>query len=464
MLIGTTTVQDSEDIAEILRLNEIEPLVLNAKPENCDREGEVVGQAGRKGAVTVATNMAGRGTDILLGGNPGMMAQLRARDGLAAKGVLEDDSEMRIMEQSFYPSSISSQAEEALETAAASLLEDGKMSILDLEEFVAIATGEAPISDPAILAIRSAYNAIKKEFSDVLGPEREEVRKMGGLYVLGTQRHESRRIDGQLRGRAGRQGDPGASRFFLSLDDKMLKTFGADRLKKLMDNFRVAEDTPLESKQVSDALDAVQKKVEEYYAGIREQVFEFDDVLDTQRGNVYSRREALLSDDDAKIEERFLESCVETLNDIIPNFIMQDNTVNATGLSSVLKTYFQGIELDLPKMEAMSKGPDLDAYLTKAVQDAVARKRSQLNESRPSLFAKTAQYLSLVQLDNNWAEHLKNMNYLKESVVLRQYQGRDVLQEYVTEGLDLFETFLASARRGTVYSLFTYQPGPAKEI
>lgn len=463
MLIGTTTVEDSESISEILRLNDIEPLVLNAKPENCDREGEIVGQAGRMGAVTVATNMAGRGTDILLGGNPGMMALLRVRDGLAACGVLEDDSVIRPMEEQFYPCSISAEAAEAVEGAAASLLEDGKMVREDLDEFVAVASGQAPISDPAILAIRSAYNLIKDEFNEVLAPEKEQVRKLGGLYVLGTQRHESRRIDGQLRGRAGRQGDPGASRFFLSLDDKMLKTFGADRLKKIMDNFRVSEDTPLESKSVTDALDGVQQKVEEYYADIREQVYEFDEVLDTQRGNVYSRRAVLLSDDDEKIAERFVESCLETLNDIVPNYISEDGQVNATGLTRILDTYFHKIiELDVAKVEALTKGPQLDEYLRNAVTEAVHRKRAMLDQSRPSLFAKTAQYLSLVQLDNNWAQHLKNMNYLKESVVLRKYQGRDVLQEYVTDGLALFENFLATARRDTVYSLFVYEPGAQK--
>lgn len=463
ILIGTTSVADSDDIAALLREQGIEPLVLNAKPENCDREGETVSQAGRLGAVTVATNMAGRGTDILLGGSPSMMAKLRVRDGLV--GVLDDEGRAAFapLDASFYPCAISDQAQAALATAAAELLKDGALAQVDLEEFVAVASEKATLSDPAVLAIRQAFQLVKAEFAAVLKEEKEEVRKLGGLYVIGTERHESRRIDSQLRGRAGRQGDPGASRFFLSLDDRMLRLFGADRMKTVMDSFRVSEDTPLENKMVVDAIDKVQRGTEEYYAGIRDQVFQFDDVLATQRDSLYDRRSALLLADHVATLQLVKDYALATLEDIVPNFVRDGGgdgsspAVDAAGLQAKVEQFFPGVAFDGPALASAKTVEDATAQLQTAVAAAVASKQAQLDAFRPGQFTRVAKYLGLLQFDNCWCDHLKNMNLLKETVMVRKYSGRDVLQEYVGEGAKLFGELLGNCRRNTVFSLFAYQ-------
>jgi len=522
VLVGTTSVQDSEELASKLRARMGDQAhrlqVLNAKPENVGSEGVVVSQAGRLGAVTVATNMAGRGTDILLGGNPTLLASLSVRDGLVAAGALtlasqadradgEDKGgepsgasaaaaqlQFEPMPEGFFPCALSAEAQALVLAAAAKLLEDEEPfeSLLELEELVAIASERAPIRDQGVLALRKAFEAAKKEFAEALGPEKEQVRKLGGLYVVGTERHESRRIDSQLRGRAGRQGDPGASRFFLSLEDKMLRTFGADRLGKMMETFRVSEDTPLEAKRVSEAIDKVQTRVEEYYSGIRSQVFTFDEVLATQRFSYYKRRAEILEADDASLEVTLRAYCEATVDDIVPNYIQAPNAageaaadevggagggggmagvslggkgslvVDGAGLADKVAQFFPGTApLDPGELSALGGGKavPLVAELVKAqVAVGLAAKKAEVDALRPRQFARVAQYLALVQLDNNWADHLGRMNLLKESVVMRKYMGRDVLEEYVTEGAELFKDLLASARRSTVYSLFTYAP------
>jgi preprotein translocase subunit SecA len=504
VLVGTTSVEQSELYAAKLRERGVaEVLVLNARPGNTGKESEVVSQAGRLGAVTVATNMAGRGTDILLGGNPSLMAKLRVRDGLASTlalavapidageaaeaeaakapaADLETRASPRLvtMDAGFYPVEISAEAEALVETAKGLILEDGEFEeALELEEVVSIAAEKAPINDAAVLAIRAAYKQVKDEFASALAPEKAEVRRLGGLYVVGTERHESQRIDDQLRGRAGRQGDPGNSRFFLSLDDKMLRTFGADRMKTVLDSFRVSEDTPLEAAMVTEAIDKVQRKVEEYYFDIREQIFTFDDVLTTQRESIYRRRGELLFGDDAFITDAIREYCAATVADIVPNFFTANaaavssasssppsEPIDAEGLAAKLAQFFPTVDLnlDVTKIQALGQQPraqdEVTKYLNQAVTtEALEVKRATIDAIRERQFVRVAQYLALVQIDNGWSEHLKNMNYLKESVVLRRYQGRDVLQEYITEGAELFEEFLAQARRSTVYSLFAYQ-------
>ena len=483
VLIGTTSVEQSELYAAKLKERGIEDvLVLNARPGSSCTEGEVVSQAGRLGSVTVATNMAGRGTDILLGGNPSIMAKLRIRDGL--KETLSTLKEspaasvsrsLALMDPEFYPVSISSEAEALIKKAETLLLEDGPFDdVLELEEIVSIASEKAPINDAAVLTIRDAYNKIKSEFSTALAQEKQMVRRLGGLYVLGTERHESQRIDDQLRGRAGRQGDPGASRFFLSLEDNILRTFGADRMRSVMDAFRVSEDVPLEATMVTEAIDKVQRRVEEYYFDIREQVFTFDDVLTTQRNSIYRRRNKLLHGDDAFILDTFRDYCAATVADIVPNYFdTSDSTaessspssfasiVDTQGLLSKLSQFFPTIDLnlDVDKLRAMTGQRDeVQRYVTNAiVTDGLVTKQAEIDSLRDRQFIRVAQYLALVQVDNGWSEHLRNMNYLKESVVLRRYQGRDVLQEYITDSAVLFEDFLNTARRNAVYSLFAYQ-------
>ena len=492
VLVGTTSVEQSEYYAAKLRERGVaDVLVLNARPGNVGKEGEVVSQAGRLGAVTVATNMAGRGTDILLGGNPSVMAKLRVRDGLSC--ILSSERSepsphvadtratkaARTMDFDFYPVALSPEAEALVCAARNVLLENAPLDdALELEELVSIAAEKAPIKNEVVQAIRAAYKHVKVEFEMALKMEKAEVRRLGGLYVIGTERHESQRIDNQLRGRAGRQGDPGSSRFFLSLEDSILRTFGTDRVRSVMDAFRVSEDTPLEATMVTEAVDKVQKRVEEYYFDIREQVFTFDDVLTTQRESIYGRREKLLHGSDAFIIDTMRGYCAETIADIVPNYITSSSiptttstrplvAVDATGLVAKLAQFFPTVKLklDLVKLEELGEQTrgqeEIIRYLNRVIgTEALDAKQRQIEALGAGHFVRVAQYLALVQLDNGWSEHIRGMNFLKESVVLRRYQGRDVLQEYITEGADLFEDFLSQARRSTVYSLFSYSHGP----
>ena len=295
--------------------------LLNAKPENVERESEIIAQAGRSKAVTIATNMAGRGTDIILGGNSDYMARLKLRQSLSGRLVksedtkavanvaelqpaigFSEDSELTTsltsaQNDSLYPCELSSSTYELIGKLARDLEQVWgfqSLSMLDLEERISSAAEKAPTDDPQILALRQIISLVKDEFDVVVNQEEACVRSLGGLHVIGTERHESRRVDNQLRGRAGRQGDPGSTRFFLSLGDNLLRIFGGDRVAGLMNAFRVEEDMPIESGMLTRSLEGAQKKVETYYYDIRKQVFEYDEVMNNQRKAVYNERRRVL--------------------------------------------------------------------------------------------------------------------------------------------------------------------------
>ncbi|GFH12233.1 protein translocase subunit SecA [Haematococcus lacustris] len=314
VLVGTTSVERSEVLSAMLTEAGIKHQVLNAKPENVERESEIVAQSGRRSAVTISTNMAGRGTDILLGGNPDYMARLKLRELLMPQVVSQveeenvfgksRDGKTRVRSWAanpdLFPCDISAStltlAKQAAKAAAASWGER-QLSLLEAEDRLSVACEKGVSSDPVILALREAFQLMLTEFKAVTDAEKREVVGLGGLHVVGTERHESRRIDNQLRGRSGRQGDPGSTRFFLSLEDNLFRIFGGDKIKNLMVAFRV-EDLPMESKMLTDALDTAQKRVENYFFDIRKNLFEYDQVVNTQRDKVYAeRRRALLATD-----------------------------------------------------------------------------------------------------------------------------------------------------------------------
>ncbi|MFZ9127434.1 MAG: preprotein translocase subunit SecA, partial [Steroidobacteraceae bacterium] len=260
VLVGTTSVEKSELLSALLAEQEIPHNLLNAKPENVEREAEIVAQAGRAGAVTIATNMAGRGTDIILGGNSDYMARLKLREVLLPKLVRPENEHRPIPSAkasrearslgSLYPCSLSQATEQALTELSKQLVAawgDRQLTVLELEDRIAQAAEKAPSDDGQIQALRELIAEVKGEYDSVVKQDEQQVREAGGLHVIGTERHESRRVDNQLRGRAGRQGDPGSTRFFLSLEDNLLRIFGGDRVAGLMNAFRVEEDMPIES-------------------------------------------------------------------------------------------------------------------------------------------------------------------------------------------------------------------------
>ena len=323
-LVGTTSVAKSEEIVSKLAEAGVKAELLNAMPKNAARESEIVAQAGRPGVVTVATNMAGRGTDILLGGCPSTMARLQVRSTLLAKSVLAKD-ELETLppspDTSYYPCELNEDIEFMLSDAAASIKKQfgDELSALELEEALTVATDTTEAEDdPAhIVKLRDTTEAVKELYKSVLSSEKETVQNMGGLYVMGTNRHESSRIDGQLRGRAGRQGDPGTSRFFLSFEDDMFVLFGGDGLKNILKTFRVSDDMPVEAPQVTEALDKVQAAVEEKYQEIREQILNFDEVLNSQRKIIYGKRQTVLFSSLQDTLVLFKQYNAETVKDIV---------------------------------------------------------------------------------------------------------------------------------------------------
>ena len=285
VLVGTTSVEKSEMLSQLLLEDGIKHQVLNAKPENVERESEIIAQSGRKGLVTLSTNMAGRGTDILLGGNPEYMARLKLREMLMPEVVSQAEEENRYQKgrdgkinlkswaasPELFPCQLTesavSLASRAVKAAVAGWGEQS-LTALEAEDRLSVACEKGFTQDAVTLQLREAFQVMLSEYKKVTDLEKVEVVSLGGLHVVGTERHESRRIDNQLRGRSGRQGDPGSTRFFLSLEDNLFRIFGGDKIKNLMSAFQI-EDLPMESKMLSDALDTAQKRVENYFFDIR---------------------------------------------------------------------------------------------------------------------------------------------------------------------------------------------------
>merc|ERR1711871_1192332 len=553
ILIGTTSVESSEEIAKALRDLDIKVNVLNAKPENVEFESETVAQAGRMNAVTVATNMAGRGTDILLGGSSKGLAKILAKwmilnslgkfdvkdieekeesiididinviasndNDNETKAELEivsnnndsndedDDEDDDEEEYIFTPEmealpSINSIAiarelnlpvilskrteyklkkavllcKEALLSATTrtqGIQEEGSsITVMDIEELIAKADDRVPTTEITIKALRSSLKSITKEFEEYMKLEREKVKKLGGLYVIGTSHHESRRIDNQLRGRAGRQGDPGASRFFLSLDDELFRVFGGDKMGSLLDNFRVAEDMPIESDLVVQALDKVQAQVEDYFRVNRQQIFQLDEVTSNQRTKIYSERHNFLKFGDDELLELFTTFCRDTMYEILSasyatsaenrnnkDVILEDKLV-----SKALQ-FFPNLQLqnnDIMKLK--SDDDKIKELLYERLDDAIQQKKVEVDSLSPWAFAAFFRYLALVQIDESWCKHLSRLDLLKEEILLQSMSSdKGFLEDYEEKANEIFKTLLDEVRRNTVYSLFIYQGDTGKK-
>jgi preprotein translocase subunit SecA len=467
-LIGTTSVMQSEAIVSALKEAGIEAELLNALPENALREGEIVAQAGRPGVVTVATNMAGRGTDILLGGCPSTMARLKTRAMLFEQGVLSAEEQKfypPAPKPEYYPCDIDDDAKFLIAGAAASLKKEfGKdLTAIKFDELLTVATDttEGEEDPDYIVKMRDAAQAVKDIFQEALAPEKEIVKSRGGLYVMGTNRHESSRIDGQLRGRAGRQGDPGTSRFFLSFEDDMFVIFGGDNLQNILKTFRVSEDMPIEAPQITDALNKVQLAVEEKYRDIRGQIFSFDDVLNEQRKIFYKKRQNVLfsnTDETIKIMQGYNQ---QTVADIVKAQANDDGSVKVDKVMEKIGQFFPAV---LPVVTtddiAGMKQDEVITFLNVAVDEIFQTKIEELEKKAkadgraPGSLARSANYITLVSMDNAWSDHLQNMENLKENVFLRKYQNLDPADEYKFESLALFEGLLDKMRLNTIFSLW----------
>ena len=493
VLVGTTSVEKSEVLSSLLSQLEVPHNLLNAKPENVERESEIVAQAGRKGSVTIATNMAGRGTDIILGGNADYMARLKVREYFMPRLVKpEDDASLSPMKvavagkkkkggkgfnaegqkkakswkvsASIFPTELSSEAESTLRDAVEFAVReygDRSLAELDAEEKVAIAAEKAPTDDTVLLKLREAYTAVRQTYEDLTDDEHDEVIDLGGLHVIGTERHESRRVDNQLRGRAGRQGDPGSTRFFLSLEDNLLRIFGGDRVAGLMNAFRVEEDMPIESGMLTRSLEGAQKKVETYYYDMRKQVFEYDEVMNNQRKAIYAERRRVLEGLDLK--EQVIGYAEQTMDDIVEAYVNPELPPEEWKLDKLVNTTKEFVyllqDLEPGHLEDLTMG-EMKTFLHEQVRIAYDLKEAQVEQTQPGLMRQAERFFILQRLDTLWRDHLQRMDALRESVGLRGYGQKDPLIEYKSEGYELFLEMMTNIRRDVVYSLFQFQPQP----
>lgn len=488
VLVGTTSVEKSELLSALLQEQSIPHNLLNAKPENVEREAEIIAQAGRAGAVTIATNMAGRGTDIILGGNSDYMARLKVRELLLPRLVRPEEghrppvplqreasagfaaatvnpakplSEARAIGRLF-PCELSSDTDQALADLAQQLVKlwgDRSLSVLDLEDRITSAAEKAPTEDQGIIKLRQVIAAIRSDYDAVIGSEQAQVREFGGLHVIGTERHESRRVDNQLRGRAGRQGDPGSTRFFLSLEDNLLRIFGGERVANLMNAFRVEEDMPIESGMLTRSLEGAQKKVETYYYDIRKQVFEYDEVMNNQRRAVYAERRRVLEGRDLK--KQVLGYGERTMDDIVEAYVnpeLPPEEWDLNRLTNKVKEFVYILQDLQPEQLQGLNIDELKAFLHEQLRIAYDLKEVEIEEMRNGLMREAERFFILQQIDTLWREHLQSMDALRESVGLRGYGQKDPLIEYKNEGYDMFLEMMTQMRRNVIYSMFMFQP------
>lgn len=446
ILIGTTSVEKSELLSSLLQEYGIPHNLLNAKPENLKREAEIIAQAGRLGAVTIATNMAGRGTDILLGGNVNYMAK----------------TTLLLLLQSLYgPVSIVNSLDNQVRNLGVFLsqkIDISAHSLSDLEQALSVACERAFTDNSTSIILRAIYSILVEKYTKSIDEERKQVIHLGGLHVIGTERHESRRIDNQLRGRAGRQGDPGSSRFFLSLEDNLLRIFGGDRIGKLMDSLQVDEDIPIESNLLTKSLESAQKKVEAYYYDSRKQLFEYDEVLNYQRQAIYSERRRILECDN--LRDWILQYGESTILDYL-NYHLEKENFNTEEQNKLLDKVenLLGLHYSIDRdIFSRSSLEEMKEFLIKEMQISYDLKESQIDLIENGLMRELERAFLLQKIDSAWKEHLQQINTLRETIGWRGYGQKDPLIEYKNEAYSLFITMTTNIRHSVVYLIFRSQP------
>ena len=408
VLVGTISVEVSELLSHMLELRGVEHEVLNAKHHA--REASIVAQAGHYGAVTIATNMAGRGTDILLGGNPDFMAR-------------------RTMRQEEYS-----------------------------EDIIELATGHNEDVDEEVLAARKHYNELRNEYKKQTDAEHERVVAAGGLHILGTERHESRRIDNQLRGRAGRQGDPGSSQFFISMEDDLLRVFGGERMKMITSRLGMDENTPLDANMLTKQIENAQKRMESRNYEIRKHVLQYDDVMNQQRELIYKQRKQVLEG------ENVHDNIVTMIDDLLSAAIAHDcadqNSANwqLDQLADYLNRLCVPANAILDHQEELRamKKEDLQAHLKAIALDLYDKREKQLTAYGHDMRELERAFL-LHSVDRRWMDHIDAMDQLRDGIGLRAYAQRDPINEYKMESYDMFEDMVRLIREDTVRLVFLAQ-------
>ena len=405
VLVGTVSIEKSEKLSSMLKRRGIPHEVLNAKHH--EKEAEIVAQAGKLGAVTIATNMAGRGTDIMLGGNADFLAKAQMRK----QGIPE--------------------------------------------ELIAEAAEYYTTDNEEILQARQTYQELKDRFKKEIQGEADQVRQAGGLFIIGTERHESRRIDNQLRGRSGRQGDPGESRFYLSLEDDLMRLFGGDRLQGMMNTLKIDEDTPIEAKILTNTIESSQSKVEARNFGIRKNVLQYDDVMDTQRKVIYSQRDQVLNGED--LSPSIHKMIEESIDHAIALYLPQDVAHDEWNLAGLRGQYLgwlttpEDFVYNTPEELAQADAQEIGTMLKERAFQRYAQKEQELGSD---LMREFERVVLLRQVDIHWMDHIDAMEELKKGINLRAYAQRDPAVEYRLEGSDMFDEMIANIREETVRALF----------
>jgi preprotein translocase subunit SecA len=412
VLVGTTTIEKSELLAALLSEYNLPYRLLNARPENVESESEIVAQAGCKKSITIATNMAGRGTDILLGGNPGFVTTRLLKE------VFEKNID----------SSTNSTIQQFLDKQPDSVIDELKKNHSTL--------CKQPISelkkqaDTVVSSYVNLYETVLNEQRQNIGKDATDVLNFGGLHVIGTERHESRRIDNQLRGRSGRQGDPGSSRFFLCLEDKLLRIFGGDNILNVMENLGFEDGTPIQSSLLNKSLESAQQKVEAFYYETRKQLFEYDQALNTQRNNVYGERRRIFEKSSVRgwiteYADRCLTDILISVTDQPSQTLLIKKLENLLGLSFSINNNYS------------TKNPDEKlAYLQQQIQISYDLKEMEMEILEQGLLRELEKNFILQQIDFSWMEHLEKITFLRDSIRWRAYGQKDPLTEYKKEAFN----------------------------
>ena len=445
VLVGTVSVEKSEALSKLLKKRGIEHNVLNAKQH--EREAEIVAQAGKQGAVPIATNMAGRGTDIMLGGNVTYMAKAALKKELAKE--LTKDLDQRKDEYEHAKARAKANGTELPTPPEADI--DAKLEMLLTE-----CDGHADTEDAEILNARKRFDELCAEFEPEIKREAEAVREAGGLFIIGTERHESRRIDNQLRGRAGRQGDPGASRFFLSLEDDLMRIFGGERVQNLMDTLGLEEDVPIENKLITNTIESAQKKLEASNFAIRKQVLQYDDVMNQQREIIYKQRQMVLNGED--ISDKLHEMMRQSIDDACANYL-NGETADDWDFAGLRRHFMNWLCLPTDFNYTTAQLSDLTR---EGIADELYKRGMDILTAKEAKYgASTMRELERICLlrnvDSKWMEHIDNMDQLKQGMGLRGYGQHDPVVEYRIEGFAMFDEMIASIREDAVHMLLTIE-------
>ena len=407
ILVGTVSIEKSEELSAILKRKGIKHTVLNAKYH--EKEADIVAQAGKSGAVTIATNMAGRGTDIMLGGNA--------------------------------------------ETMALDELKKGDYS----PELIYEANGHAETDDPEVLAIREKFQELYQKYKKETDADAEKVRAAGGLYILGTERHESRRIDNQLRGRAGRQGDPGESSFYISLEDDLMRLFGSERIQNMMETLGIDENEPIDQKILSGAIENAQKKIESRNFATRKHVLEYDDVLNTQRQTIYGQRLQVLEGKD--IKDNILSMVDDTIARAVHAAVGENHLISPEMVEQARRPF---IGMFLRPEDCTFTPEECDDLTAEQLTNVLTDQAHKVYEAKEQMLGapimrELERVVLLKNVDTKWMDHIDAMTELRNGIGLRAYGQHDPVIEYKREGFDMFDAMIDAIREDTVRMIFLAQ-------